>query len=487
MKLRKLLPITLFSALLLGLGACNTTPAKGYFPEAENEDGVHTFVINNLESLNKDWPQANKETGGSVREIDISIFTNGVEGKPVAELYAGNLKVYSEDPKIIFADGLSLTSGKMGTTRVAVVFYETVKFYSFTITDKAPEPDVIKNKSIAEIKEQGSNLKNTVLFEAEGVVAGAANDINSELTLDSTGLLYLYDPAHPKDFLYIYCSRADDGQHKFEWDGTAEEYLDDKFRKETPENVTENVLTKDLKTGDTIKATVIRCKSYDNFYALITEVTPLPVVEATSVTLDQHELSLTTDSDPVQLNATIEPENCTQKAVWNSSNKNVATVKNGVVTPKTAGTATITVTVGEETDECVVTVTPGEYTAATMTKGTNAYDDVTVNEKAAIKVGKSSEGGDMTITVPSGATELVFFAGAWSGSSNPSISVLKGETELGPKAILAVSAFSGSGKAFTVENESELKVVVALSDITAETQIKLTASIRFIVWSAMYK
>ena len=60
-----------------------------------------------------------------------------------------------------------------------------------------------------------------------------------------------------------------------------------------------------------------------------------------------------------QLTATIAPANATNTAVtWSSSNNNIATVENGLVTAVTAGTATITVTTadGGKTDTCVITI-----------------------------------------------------------------------------------------------------------------------------------
>ncbi|MBA7537332.1 hypothetical protein ES705_29599 [subsurface metagenome] len=68
-------------------------------------------------------------------------------------------------------------------------------------------------------------------------------------------------------------------------------------------------------------------------------------VTVTGVTLEPTNLDLTAGDDPVTLVVTISPANATNKSVtWDSSNDLVATVDDGVVTPLTAGTATITVT-----------------------------------------------------------------------------------------------------------------------------------------------
>ncbi|MDY4171763.1 MAG: S-layer homology domain-containing protein [Evtepia sp.] len=95
-----------------------------------------------------------------------------------------------------------------------------------------------------------------------------------------------------------------------------------------------------------------------------TTVTPAEI-KATSITLDKNTLTLYTNREAQKtgtLNATIMPENATNKAVtWTSSNENVATVTNGVVTAVANGTATITAKVGSDDSAlsatCTVTVT----------------------------------------------------------------------------------------------------------------------------------
>ena len=88
-------------------------------------------------------------------------------------------------------------------------------------------------------------------------------------------------------------------------------------------------------------------------------IAPKPTVSVTGVKLDQTSLSLTVGGTGT-LNATVQPDNATNKAVtWSSSNETVATVGNGVITAVGAGTADITVTTqdGQKTAVCAVTVT----------------------------------------------------------------------------------------------------------------------------------
>ncbi|MGE5416695.1 MAG: Ig-like domain-containing protein [Acidobacteriota bacterium] len=79
-----------------------------------------------------------------------------------------------------------------------------------------------------------------------------------------------------------------------------------------------------------------------------------------SLALDQHKLVLNTDSAPVQLTATIEPANATDKQIsWTSSDEKIATVKDGLVTPLYPGQITITVATVKNklfTDTCTVIV-----------------------------------------------------------------------------------------------------------------------------------
>lgn len=75
-------------------------------------------------------------------------------------------------------------------------------------------------------------------------------------------------------------------------------------------------------------------------------------------------------NDTETLTATVAPANATNKNLsWSSSNTDVATVSNGVVTAVAAGSATITVTTedGSKTATCAVTVNAATRTAVNMT------------------------------------------------------------------------------------------------------------------------
>ena len=84
------------------------------------------------------------------------------------------------------------------------------------------------------------------------------------------------------------------------------------------------------------------------------------IVDVTGISLSESELELTAGGQTATLTATITPEDATDKTVtWSSSSDAVATVVDGIVTPVSEGTATISAKAGNATAECVVTVKPG--------------------------------------------------------------------------------------------------------------------------------
>jgi surface protein len=110
-------------------------------------------------------------------------------------------------------------------------------------------------------------------------------------------------------------------------------------------------------------------------YCVVTVTVPI-----SSITLDKTELSMEV-GETATLIATVKPDNATDKnVVWTSSDKTVATVLNGKVAAKKAGTATIKATCGSKTAECVVTVTATPLISYTTVNGAKVqlvagYDD----------------------------------------------------------------------------------------------------------------
>ena len=115
-------------------------------------------------------------------------------------------------------------------------------------------------------------------------------------------------------------------------------------------------------------------------YELYIELTR-KAVPATGVTLSETALSLR-PTEKATLAATVAPENTTDTLVWTSSNDAVATVKDGVITAKSEGTATITAACGSVTASTTVTVlaipTDATGTVSSGTTSANSGQVITV-------------------------------------------------------------------------------------------------------------
>ena len=113
-------------------------------------------------------------------------------------------------------------------------------------------------------------------------------------------------------------------------------------------------------TAKSVGTSTITVKTSDGKFSDTCTVTVRAAeVPVTGVTLDKTTLSMTV-GDTQSLTATVSPSNASDKTVsWISSNSSVATVSSsGVVTAKSAGSATITVSTkdGGKTATCTVTV-----------------------------------------------------------------------------------------------------------------------------------
>ena len=128
---------------------------------------------------------------------------------------------------------------------------------------------------------------------------------------------------------------------------------------------------------------------------------------------------------------------------------------------------------------------------ATMTAGTNG-SAAEVNGNAAIKVGTSKAGGDMTITVGEGATSLTFYAAAWNNVTGLSLNITApdGVTVTPASVDLKMDPGISNNSPFTLTGDEEnFKFEFVLAGVEAETTLKLegSAAKRFVVWGATYE
>ena len=120
--------------------------------------------------------------------------------------------------------------------------------------------------------------------------------------------------------------------------------------------------------GKNIGTATITAKALDgsNNSAKYTITVTAPSI--TRIALDKSTATIT-DSETLQLTATVYPTGAVGTIEWSSSNSSVATVSDkGMVTGVKKGTATITAKSGEVSEKCVVTVTDTPAESVTLNK-----------------------------------------------------------------------------------------------------------------------
>ena len=176
----------------------------------------------------------------------------------------------------------------------------------------------------------------------------------------------------------------------------------------------------------------------------------------TGMTLSQTEASLAV-GETVKLTVTFTPDYAADKVTWSSSDEAVATVKDGVVTAKAAGKATITVTtVGGKKATCTVYVNYILTTGVTLSK-----------TKATLFVGETLT---LTATVaPSNATNKSV---TWSSSNNTVATVADGVVTAKADGTATITVTTDDGKntatcTVSVYADSD-KYIVDLSKLTED-------------------
>ena len=159
------------------------------------------------------------------------------------------------------------------------------------------------------------------------------------------------------------------------------------------------------------------------------------MIDVTSVTLDRTEITLAVSATE-RLTATVLPENASDPSLeWASSDESVASVdETGLVTAIAEGSAVITVTAGEMTDECTVTVSHevavvtldasalSSYPAEAIPSVTELTVSGTLDDAAWQALTKFTNVQKLTIAESSGAVpEYLFYDEAEGVSILPSL------------------------------------------------------------------
>lgn len=206
-----------------------------------------------------------------------------------------------------------------------------------------------------------------------------------------------------------------------------------------------NATVKGIKTTSSCKV-YFKCSYFiDGFYRTMDFYYTITVkstsVSVTSVTLSQSSISMK-EGNTYQLSASVYPTNATNKNVnWSSSNTSVATVNNGLVSAKSAGTATIT---------CRAADGSGKYaTCKVSVESATVYvSSITLNKTStSLYVGETTQ---LTATVsPNSATnKSVSWASNNTGVASVSSNGLVTAKAAGT-ATITCKAKDGSGKLAT--------------------------------------
>ena len=135
------------------------------------------------------------------------------------------------------------------------------------------------------------------------------------------------------------------------------------------------------------------------FYANVVVYCHEVPVDITGVELNKTSTALTV-GEADTLTATVNPDNSDHTVAWSSDNESVATVSDGVVTAVSAGTANITVTATNGTEDtsddktaiCEVTVNPVTYTVTFVNEdGTELQSNVVESGEAPVYHGETPE------------------------------------------------------------------------------------------------
>ncbi len=150
-------------------------------------------------------------------------------------------------------------------------------------------------------------------------------------------------------------------------------------------------------------------------------------IPATKITLNKTKINLVKGRS-ITIKAAITPKDSTDKVVWSTSDKKVATVKNGKISAKQAGTATITAKAGSKKATCKVTV---KVPATKITLNTTQIY-LLKGKNVTVKA---------TIT-PKNSTDKV----VWSTSSKKIATVKNGKISAKKTGTATITAKAGSKK-----------------------------------------
>ena len=182
-------------------------------------------------------------------------------------------------------------------------------------------------------------------------------------------------------------------------------------------------------------------------------------VQPTGVKLNQTSLALET-GNTANLIATVEPAGAVGSVSWSSSNDAIASVADGVVTAKSAGSATITAKISTFSATCTVTVTDPYVKVASVTLDKTSLELV------------EGDAAQLTATVaPDNATDKTV---TWK-SSDTKVATVSASGEVVAVAEGKATITAAAGDASASCEVAVAKKVIAVESISLnETALELT-------------
>ena len=194
---------------------------------------------------------------------------------------------------------------------------------------------------------------------------------------------------------------------------------------------------------------------------------------AEKVSLDKHEVTLNI-GETVTLTATVTPDDAAQAVVWSSKNSPIAAVENGVVTAKSRGETTITVTATGKNkyDTCkVIVLAPADVKTGTpVVEGAEGVDKTAVDavSKTKMSIGSGSDAGLTTAArkvsdgITTAPTKTEYMAKAPEGAAEPAADA-HFTTIIAPRLDIKVNAYDATEKVLTLDIKAvyDIKVTIA--------------------------
>lgn len=195
-------------------------------------------------------------------------------------------------------------------------------------------------------------------------------------------------------------------------------------------------------------------------------------IPATEVTISKEETTLHVGGTET-LTATVTPADTTDDAVWTSSAPAIAGVVDGKITALKPGTATITVTYGEVSATCEVTVEKDLYLVGTgKTPVLTGFNTIAKHEDVPANVLLTKTGDDYSITadLDSGAEFQILTVGAeWNGQIGASALAAE-DTETG----VNLSSQVGGTSNIAIKADGQYKIDLKYNAENSEYSVEIT-------------